>query len=256
MRTILIVIACTLLCAYAKVNAQLPPGRIFGAGSFEVDDGTRSGKTLRWDVTAPLSQSYQLHFPNTPPVNGLNYISVDQSGNIAWSATVVPALAQGNIWVGNSQGVAQSVPPGPIGTILGIDPASGMPEWMNYVPSNLSVSASQITSGTLQPGVTIIAGDGSNIYPSGTGQITANGLTGSGINKYSGSIPISQNAITMFISYPGLTASSTVLVSIADPSGQTAQVSVEQKMPGAGFNVTFSGYYPTTTGSLNYIVIN
>lgn len=256
MITRLIVVACTLLCAYAKVNAQLPPGRTFGARSFQVDDGSRSGKTLTWDVNAPLTSSYQLHFPGIPPSNGLNFIAVDQSGNIQWASSVVPPLATGNIWVGNSTGAAQAMPPGPIGSILGIDPFSGIPEWMGYLPSTITVSANQITSGTIQPGVIINSGDGSNIYPSGTGQIIANGLTGSGINKYSGSVPISQNSISLFVTYPGITSVSTVLISIVDPAGQTAQVSVEHMVPGVGFNVTFSGYYPTTTGSLNYLVIN
>jgi hypothetical protein len=172
----------------------------------------------------------------------------------------LPPLPPGNIWVGvpgslGNPGVATPLAPGVPGSIFSIDPA-GMPAWTTTLPSGTSVPANQITSGTLQPGTVITAGNGSAIAPTGTGVIEANKLSGSGVNKYSGSIPIPQNAIQMNISYPGLTASSTVLVSIIDPSGQTDQVSVWQKTPGVGFTVMFSGFYPTTTGSLNYLVIN
>jgi hypothetical protein len=86
--------------------------------------------------------------------------------------------------------------------------------------------------------------------------VTANSLTGSGVNKYSGSIPIPQNALTMKIDYTGIMSISNVLVTISDPSGQTIQSTVSQVTPGVGFTVVFSGYYPTKTGKLNYLVIN
>jgi hypothetical protein len=162
----------------------------------------------------------------------------------------------GNIWCGNINNVAMPMPPGAIGTILGIDPANGMPEWLANIPSTMTVSASQITSGVLKSGTVITAGDGTIVSPTGTGVIAANQLTGSGANKYSGSVAIPQNQISMNISYAGVTAGSTVLVSIIDAAGQTDQVSVSQKTPGVGFTVVFSGYYPTSTGSLNYLVIN
>lgn len=254
MRTRLIVIACLIVFAVGKTTAQ-PLGRIFGARSFEVDDGTRSGKTVRWDVSAPLSASYVLHFPSNPPSSGNNFLGVDAGGNVNWMAGTLPPLSQGNIWCGTSGNVAMAMPPGPTGSIFGINPA-GMPEWLTSMPSALTIPASQITSGTLQPGTTITIGDGASITPNGTGLIAANQLIGSGPNRYSGSIPIPQNALSMNISYPGVAATSTVLVSVVDQSGQTDQVSVGQITPGIGFTVVFSGFYPGTTGNLNYLVIN
>ncbi|MDP4219118.1 MAG: hypothetical protein Q8916_02465 [Bacteroidota bacterium] len=254
MRTRQLIIACMMLCAFSKIDAQTF-GRIIGAGSFEVDDGTRSGKTLRWDVASPLSASYMLHFPSNPPTGGQNFLTADGNGNMNWATNILPPLPPGNMWCGNEASIATPMAPGTIGSILGVD-VNGMPEWLTTLPNAVSVSASQITSGTLQPGTAITVGNGSSISPSGTGLIVANRLGGSGVNKYSGTLAIPLNALSMNINYSGVTASSTILVSIIDPSGQTAQVSVANITAGIGFAVIFSGYYPTTTGSLNYIVIN
>ncbi|MEP7235891.1 MAG: hypothetical protein ABI778_11410 [Ignavibacteriota bacterium] len=92
--------------------------------------------------------------------------------------------------------------------------------------------------------------------PELAGEFTANSLSGSGPNKYSGSVPITQNVLFMTIPYSGIEATSNVVVSVNDPAGQTAQVTVGTITPGVGFNIFFSGYYPTTTGKLNYLVIN
>jgi hypothetical protein len=89
-----------------------------------------------------------------------------------------------------------------------------------------------------------------------SGVYTANLLTGSGENKYSGCAAIPQNTLYMTIPYVGITATSNVVVSLNDPAGQTDQVTIGTISPGVGFNVFFSGYYPTKTGKLNYLVIN
>ncbi len=243
-----------LLFAVAKTEAQQLLPRTFGARAFAMDDGTRSGKTLSLDVTSGLDYSYSLHFPSKPPISGLNFLTVDESGNIDWSTSIMPALAPGNIWCGNAQSLATPMTPGPEGSILGIE--NGMPEYISYIPSSLTISASQITSGTIQPGTNIIVGNGATLGPNDGGIVIANQLSGSGPNKYSGSIPIPQNMLRMTINYSAVTATSNVLLSIIDPAGQTAQVSVEQLLPGVGFTIIFSGFYPTATGSLNYLVIN
>ena len=228
--------------------------RTFGARAFSMDDGTKSGKTLSFDVQTGIPYSYSLHFPTKPPVSGLNFMAVDESGNVDWATSVMPSLAPGNIWCGNAQSVATPMPPGQTGDILGI--LNGTPGWMNYLPSSITVPASQVTSGQLPSETTITVGTGSTIIPSGSGIIVANMLTGSGPNKYSGTVPIPQNALTMSVNYSSVTANSNVLISIVDPAGQTAQVSVKQIVPGVGFTIIFSGFYPTATGSLNYLVIN
>jgi hypothetical protein len=235
-------------------HAQIT-NRIFGAGAFSVDDGTGSGKSFRWDVMSPLAASYQLHFPNTAPPNAINFMMIDASGNSSWASNTLPPLSPGNIWYGNSSSVATPLAPSVSGAILSLD-NSLMPAWTTMLPASTTVSASQITSGTLAPGTTITVGNGSTIQPSGSGFVIANQLTGSGINKYSASIPIVQNSLIMAVTYTGVIATSVVLASVDDPSGQTIQVSVGQITPGVGFTVMFSGFYPTTTGKLNYVIIN
>jgi hypothetical protein len=129
------------------------------------------------------------------------------------------------------------------------------PTWSTVIPGATTVSASQITSGTIPPGVTIDVGPSSSIQSSG-GTITANNLNGSGIGKYSGSIAIPFNAAGMTISYTAIQAPSTVLVNITDPSLPGVLVFVQNITPGSGFSVVFSALYPTGTGVLNYTVIN
>ena len=159
----------------------------------------------------------------------------------------LPPLARGHLWCGDANGWAWEMPPGPTGTILTVD-ATSMPSWSS------TISASIISSGVLKPGVIITVGNGAQIIPSGSGQNIANDLTGSGPNKYAGSVPIQQFALSMMIPYAQITSGSTVLVTVSDPSGQTDGVTVTGITPGVGFTVAFAGYYPTTSGNLNYIV--
>ena len=94
------------------------------------------------------------------------------------------------------------------------------------------------------------------IPPAESGVVIANGLIGTGANKYSGTVVIAKNTLTMNIPYAAITANSNVILTVKDPSGQTDAVSVSIITPGVGFAVEFAGYYPTSTGVLNYLVIN
>jgi hypothetical protein len=235
--------------------AHAQSGRIFGARAFQVDDGSGSGKTLTWDVASPLSSSYQLHFPNVAPHDPFNYLVSDSTGMLTWADNILPPLAAGNLWRGSSLGVAEAMPPGPVGSMLAVD-GSSMPGWTLIIPPQVTISANQITSGTLPPGTVVLVGDGATIQPGGSGMIVANKLTGAGVNKYSGSVDIPQNALSIAINYSGTTASSVIMATIIDQSGQTNQVSVGQITPGIGFTIFFAGYYPGTTGKINYLVIN
>ncbi len=69
--------------ACGKLDAQVLP-RTFGARAFQIDDGTSSGRTLQWDLNSPLTSSYQLHFPNTPPSTAISYLVTDANGNMSW----------------------------------------------------------------------------------------------------------------------------------------------------------------------------
>lgn len=226
--------------------------RAIGARELHLDN---SGNTVAIKVTPSLLSSYTLQLPAIPPPYSINYFRIDASGNLSWTDNPLPPLAQGNIWVGNSSSVAVPLPPGTAGSMFMLDP-SLQPIWSAALPPTIMVPASQISSGTLTAGTIITVGDGAAIQPSGTGLIIANGLSGSGPNKFSGMVTIPLNAIDLSIPYPGILASSIVLVSVVDPTGQTAQVSVTGINVGVGFSVMFSGFYPTTTGTLNYLVIN
>lgn len=235
--------------------AQAQQGRVIGARAFQIDDGSGSGKTVTLDVLSALSSSYQLHFPNASPANPANFLMSDATGHMSWIGNTLPPLASGNIWRGNSLGIASAMPPGAAGSILSID-GSSMPKWTTTIPSQITISASQITSDTLAPATTIVVGSGASIQPAGSGKIVANQLSGAGVNKYSGSVAIPQDALILAITYSGATASSVIMASIIDPSGQTDQVSIGQITPGVGFTVIFTGYYPSATGKINYLIIN
>jgi hypothetical protein len=226
--------------------------RAIGARELRLDN---NGNTVAIKVTPSLQSSYTLQLPAIPPPYGVNYFRIDASGNLSWTDNPLPPLASGNIWVGNSSSDAVPLSPGTAGSIFMLD-ASLQPIWSTTIPTAIMVPASQIGSGTLPAGTIIDVGNGAIIQPSGTGKVIANGLTGSGPNKFSGVVTIPLNAIDLDIPYTGILTSSIVLVSVVDPTGQTAQVSVTGINVGVGFSVMFSGFYPTTTGTLNYVVIN
>src|SRR5947208_2567577 len=102
MTTKLTVIVIAILClVFGKTNAQ-PTGRIIGARSFEIDDGSGSGKSLRLDVTSTIGNSYVLHLPSAPPITGGMFLSVDPTGIASWQNGTLLPLPPGNIWVGNA----------------------------------------------------------------------------------------------------------------------------------------------------------
>ncbi|MFI5264780.1 MAG: hypothetical protein ACHQM6_09720, partial [Candidatus Kapaibacterium sp.] len=172
----------------AKSDAQTLP-RTIGARAYLIDDGTGSGKTLTWDVASPLNLSYRLHFPAAPPTNTTNFLTSDANGNLSWVFNTLPPLAPGNIWYGNSSSVATPLAPTVSGAILSLNNLL-TPVWTTTLPAAITISANQITSGTLPPGTTINVGPGSVIQPTG-GSINANTLSGSGAGKYSGKIALS-----------------------------------------------------------------
>jgi hypothetical protein len=237
-----------LIFAAAKTDAQLLP-RTFGARAFSLDDGTGSGKTLTWDVTSPLILSYHLHFPATSPANTVNFLISDASGNMSWATSSLPQLAPGNIWYGNPSSIATPLAPTVPGAILSLN-NSLLPIWITALPLAMTISATQITSGTLPPGTTIGVGPGATIQPTG-GTVNANFLSGTGFGKYSGKILITTGASHL---------DSSVTVSVFDPQAMTfgfVEAQVSQITPGVGFRVIFSADYPNSgTGELHYTVIN
>jgi hypothetical protein len=261
-------------CIYALLLSVLlhvgvamgqPLPRTFGARALSLDDGTTSLKTLRLDIISPLTTSYQIHFPPSPPTGPTSYLAVDEAGNASWEALTInasaSALSTGSMWCGDLSGQAWPMLPGPVGSILMIsDEEYGvpMPEWTTSIPSQITIGASQITSGTIQPGVAITVGNGASITPTDGGTIAANELRGAGSGKYSDVIAIPISASSMDIAYSGITAGSIVVVSIRDPNSAefTVIVSVTSITPGVGFTVTFTAPYPNPEGSLNYAVIN
>ncbi len=173
----------------------------------------------------------------------------------------------------NSQtvgGISVSVTPQP-GMLLPLDKNGKLPQEVMPTSGEYLSTINGIT-GDSKGSVNIVSGDQNTLHvtndaannrivltvipPTDMGVFTANLLTGSGDNKYSGGVAIPQNALSMTIPYTGITETSNVVVSVNDPAGQTDQVTVGVITPGVGFNVFFSGYYPTKTGKLNYLVIN
>ena len=234
------------------VHAQ--SGRIMGARAFQMDDGTGSGKTFTWDVSSPLNASYQLHFPNTPPSNLINYLKSDAVGNLTWVENMLPPLPSGNIWYGNNANIATPLAPTTSGAILSLG-INLLPEWTNTLPLSMTVSASQISSGVLPPGTIIGVGPGARIEPVSSiingpkGSINANMLSGSGEGKYSGKEIISTGANHLDISYDLISAFSSVTVSVFDPQAMSfgfVEAQVSQITAGVGFRVIFSAVYNFT----------
>ncbi len=173
----------------------------------------------------------------------------------------------------NSQtvgGVGVSITPQP-GMLLPLDATGKFPKSV-FPTSGIFITGINGVAGDGSGNVKIVSGDINtlritddapnnriilNVVPQAeSGVVIANGLIGSGLGKYSGSIPIPQNALSMKISYPDIKAASNVIVTIFDPAGQTDQVTVGVITAGVGFDVHFAGYYPTPNGKLNYLVIH
>lgn len=91
-------------------------------------------------------------------------------------------------------------------------------------------------------------------YNAGTPQSV--NWVGLGEGPRSGSRSIPVNATTLFVPDPLITASSHVVISVFDTSGQTINATVSSITPGAGFLVAFAGFYPTSTGSIAYMVVD
>ncbi|MDP4219347.1 MAG: hypothetical protein Q8916_02035 [Bacteroidota bacterium] len=242
------------LSAQELAQTQGSFSRTIGARAFECDDG--AGKTMTWDLSGPLDASYFIHWPTGLP-DGLSFCAVDPAGYMWWSEYLpLPPLAPGNIWVGNDLSVATPMAPGPVGAVLTVNSLS-MPSWSLTIPGPVTISASQITSGTIQPGVTINVGAGGTIQPAG-GTVIANGLVGSGPNKFTGNMPIPPGVPNLFVPYTAIMANASVLVSIVDPNAAVFTVlpTVTSVAPGSGFTVEFSAPYPNPAGTLHYMVVN
>jgi hypothetical protein len=195
-------------------------------------------------------------------------VEVNNSGEIIPRTPLVSVPYSFNSQTVGGFGVSSIPKPGmllPL-DISGKLPRSVLPE------TELALHAINDVSGDQNGKITIVSGDTNTLSvsedvpnnkiiltakdPSQLGIVTANRLAGSGLNKYSGVIPIPHDALIMAITYTGVTSTSTIIATISDPAGQTDQVSIGEITPGVGFTVIFSGFYPTTTGKLNYLVIN
>lgn len=248
---ILLSLALESTNSYSQANQ-----RVFGAGGLMLDNRTTPIKTIT--LTAPLSltTTYTLQLPTVPPPGPASTLTSDGEGNMFWASGTasLPSLPAGNIWVGNNLNVATPYAPTVAGAIMTLD-GSNRPAWSTALPPATTISASQITTGTIQPGVTINVGNGGSIVSTG-GNITANNLTGAGANKYAGVVIIPQNALGLNIPFTGLAANAAVQFNVNDPAVPGIIAFMDNMTVGGGFHVTFSAAYPTNTGTLTYIIIN
>lgn len=238
------------------MNAQ-PLTRQLGADGLVIDARATPYRAVTLYTPTTLTFSYSLAWPNTPPPGPLSTLVSDVNGNMQWSASgtaTLPPLPPNNIWVGNASSVAMPYAPTVPGAFLTLN-GSSTPTWSTSLPIGTTLSISQLTTGTLQPGVTFNVGGGSTIVSTG-GTIIANNLNGAGPGKYAGNTPIPQNAISMNIPYPGIQAGCAVSLNINDPNLPGVSVYLQTITPGVGFTVDFSASYPTTTGIVTYLVIN
>jgi hypothetical protein len=170
--------------------------------------------------------------------------------------TGLATVDQNEVVLGNgASGITSLDNPGAVRILTHPGGAAVAPTWSSSIPSPITLSISQLTTGTLQPGVTLNVGPGSVITPTG-GTNTANNLVGAGANKFTGSVAIPANAVNQSIAFTGLVAGGSVIVTIEDPNLPGVHAWVTAKTAGVGFNVTYSAAYPGVTGTLHYMVVN
>ncbi|MEP7234598.1 MAG: hypothetical protein ABI778_04810 [Ignavibacteriota bacterium] len=230
--------------------------RSIGADGLVLDSRANPYRTVTLYVPTTLVSSYTLGLPTVPPPGPLSILGSDINGNMSWVDPVglLPALPYNNIWVGSILNVPTAFPPTVPGAILILN-GSSSPTWSTVLPSSTSVSISQLTTGTLQSGVTFNVGGGSTIVSTG-GTIIANNLNGAGSGKYAGNVPIPFNSVTLSIPYAAIQANCMVSLNINDQNLPGVAVYLSSITPGVGFDVSFSANYPTTTGVVTYLVIN
>ena len=228
--------------------------RTIGAGALQLDNRANPIKTVTIASPTALAATYVLQLPLTPPPAASSVLESDATGQLSWASSRLPPLPAGNIWVGDATNTAVPYAPTVPGAIFVLSPGN-TPAWSTVIPSSTTISISQLTSGTTQPGVIINVGPSSTIQPAG-GTIIANGLNGAGPGKYSGAVAIPLNAVNMNVTFTGIQAGAAIVLNICDPGVPGVAPFLENITPGAGFKVDFSAAYPTTTGILNYVVTN
>jgi hypothetical protein len=253
---------CTaiLACVLVSVTSESFAQRAIGAARLVLDNS--AGKTISLGpATTTMLNSYALKLPAPGPPYPKSFLVSDENGNMRWlnESEALPDLPRGNIWVGNNSDRPAPLAPGVVGSFMVIG-ATGVPVWSTVLPPTITVSAAQITSGTLPPGTNIVVGNGSTITATGTGEIIANGLGGAGVGKFSGKIPIPTGADFLDVSYNKIQAGSAVNVMVNDPNAQIfgyVSVQVESITPGVGFRVIFAAGYPASgTGQLHWTVVD
>lgn len=253
------IVACVVVCSTSNIFAQ----RTMGAHKLMLDNNAGKSVTLG-PSTAPMTNSYALKLPAPGPPYPKSFLVSDENGIMRWldeseiTPPGLPALPQGNMWVGNAANVATPLPPGAVGSFLAVN-GLGMPEWTTTLPSSITITPAQILSGTLPPGTTINLGAGATITP-GAGTIIANGLSGAGPNKFSGKTTIPTGSDFLDVPYSGIQAGAAVNLMVNDANASVfgyVSVQVQSITPGVGFRAIFAASYPPSgTGELHWTVVN
>lgn len=263
-------------------------------GGSMLPEGTDLNTTLRWngtewvenlglraDENGNTTVGGSLRVNDIRPNSTAGEVLVSNNGVVESRtvASLLPGLplTQHHIWVGAFGNRPSELAPGTNGQVLTAGP-NGAPSWKD--PLGLDdLSTNSMWFGDANDKPIELASPGTGGYllqtdatgtPTWDNRLTIDSLTvnvdlqiggnvrGAGNGNFSGAYPIPQNAYLVNVPYASIQAGASVTVSIQDTDNSVGNVThrVSQITPGVGFAVELSIFYPTTTGRIDYIVVN
>ena len=264
-------------------------------GANAMPEGTTLNSTLRWNGTAWVENvglqsdengnatvGGELNVNNIAPNSSSGEILVSNNGTLESRtvASLLPALplTQHHVWVGAFGNRPSELAPGTAGQVLTIG-ATGGPTWEDVTAGIDELSHQSIFVGDPNDDPMELASPGTSGYvlqtdatgnPEWNNSLTIDNLTvedelnvggeftGAKIGGFSGSAAIPINAYEVDVPYTLIKAGATVNVSITDTDAGVGNITyrVSKITPGVGFTVLLSVFYPTSTGVVEYMVIN
>lgn len=224
--------------------------------------------------TVTLSTPQNIDMDATPTFDGItldnltggssaNQVLVSNGGQVetrsAASLFSEVSLSQNAIWVGNAQGEPAELGAGSEGQVLRI--SSGAPSWQSSMelPAGTTTNSTLVWNGSAWVENTNVTMDPANGNTVVQGDVTVNGsLKGAGANRYAGTLSIPVNSYQVSVPYSGIQAGASINVSVSDSDANIGIVParVVSVTPGVGFTVQLAINYDSSTGVLNYVVVN